>query len=46
MKLYHGTCEDCGYEIYKSGYLEVDPNNSESATNYIIRINVNNIKKY
>ena len=35
MKLYHGTCEDNAFEIYKSGFLEPNPNNSESATEYI-----------
>lgn len=35
MKLYHGTCEDCGLEIYKTGYLEANPNYSESATEFI-----------
>ena len=36
MKLYHGTCEDCGYEIYQCGYLEPNPNPSKDNTTYFI----------
>lgn len=35
MKLYHGTCEDNGFEIYKSGFLEPNPFDSKGATECI-----------